>query len=294
MRKPTLRSWWDRLALRAKTVVVAGVPLLVLVLAVPILYTTQRSASDVSVAVEHTYRLRQQLAAVLQDLVDAETGVRGFLLTNDARFLQPYRDGVDNLPRDLGAVRRQMGSSSQARAYVHDLEALVSERLDILERVRRYAERTPAGAIGAMDATQARVLADRRHDLEVAQRLSFVLSVVVVPLALLGTIFAVLLFATGLARRVRRIEENAGRLERGEPLLETPGGRTSWPGWGRRSRTRPLDSPSRTPSCESWPWSTRSRACTTAVRSSRSRTTSSRWRSVAAASRPCSSSTSTG
>jgi predicted signal transduction protein with EAL and GGDEF domain len=45
-----------------------------------------------------------------------------------------------------------------------------------------------------------------------------------VALGILGSIFAVMLFTRGIARRVGRNEQNAQRLERGDPLLPPPDG----------------------------------------------------------------------
>lgn len=44
MRPRPIHTWWGRLALRAKTLIVAGIPVAVLVLAVPLLYVTQRES----------------------------------------------------------------------------------------------------------------------------------------------------------------------------------------------------------------------------------------------------------
>lgn len=243
MKKPSLRSPWGRLTLRAKTVVVALIPLVVLGLVVPAVYATQRSSARVIDEVERGYRLRQGFAAVLQDLVDAETGMRGFLLTNDKRFLQPYNDGLDNLSSDLEAVRRKLDGAQATRNEMTHLEELITRRLEILQNVRLFAKRTRAGkipldllaegrqtgdeiraSIARLDTAEARVLAILRSELERSRQRSLILSVVVVPLTLLLATAIVLLFATGLVRRVKRIEENARRLERGEPLLDPPSG----------------------------------------------------------------------
>ncbi len=243
MWRPNPRSWWGRLTLRAKTVLVAGVPIAVLGLAVPAMFAAQRDSFRVIAAVEHTYRLRQDLSDVLQDLVDAETGMRGFLLTNDQQFLSPYRDGLRRLPGDMAEVRQRLQADPRAIEHVHELEGLVDERLQVLDAIHRYAKRTPPGSIpydllaegrhlmisirsslGQLDQMQAEVLTAQRSQLERSQHLTFALSVAVVPIMLLATSAALLAFVTGLVRRVRRIEENARRLEQGEPLLPPPSG----------------------------------------------------------------------
>jgi signal transduction histidine kinase len=51
---------------------------------------------------------RRNNAAVLQSLTDAETGVRGFQLTGDARFLEPYAQGVRDYP---AAMQRSLAAA---------------------------------------------------------------------------------------------------------------------------------------------------------------------------------------
>ena len=41
-------------------------------------------------AVAQTYEHREQMEALLADVIDAQNGVRGFLLTQQERYLDPY------------------------------------------------------------------------------------------------------------------------------------------------------------------------------------------------------------
>ena len=43
-----------------------------------------------SYAVTHTYMVLERLAALLSVLKDAETGQRGFVITGDEAYLEPY------------------------------------------------------------------------------------------------------------------------------------------------------------------------------------------------------------
>jgi diguanylate cyclase (GGDEF)-like protein len=238
-----MHAWWGRLALRVKTLLVVGIPVGVLVLAVPLLYITQRESVRVGEAVERTYRVREDLSAVLQHLVDAETGIRGYLLTRDKEFLTPFRGGLFDLPVSLRTLGEDLSKSDASQQRFSQLEALVQQRIDILQRTLAFAERSPAGTIPSklllagkkvmdpirltldqLEVDERRLLATRQEALAESKQLTFIVSVVVVPIGLLGTIAAMVFFTTGLVRSVRRIEENAKRLERGEPLLDPPRG----------------------------------------------------------------------
>src|SRR6185437_13640557 len=44
----------------------------------------------------HTYQVLETADAVMASMVDQETGVRGYLVSGDNKFLEPYRNGRAN------------------------------------------------------------------------------------------------------------------------------------------------------------------------------------------------------
>src|SRR5690242_19359410 len=61
-------------------------------------FTAQRSREEAVSRVTHTLEVIQQLGAVRTGLVNAETGKRGFLLTGEERYLEPYNEAITTLP----------------------------------------------------------------------------------------------------------------------------------------------------------------------------------------------------
>src|ERR1700729_1492079 len=45
--------------------------------------------------VVHTYQVIDSLQGVLNDVQEAETGQRGYIITHQDRYLAPYREGVN-------------------------------------------------------------------------------------------------------------------------------------------------------------------------------------------------------
>ena len=237
MKIPLLSTWWGRLALRAKMVLVAGVPLVVLGAAIPVTYLSAKAEERLGRTVVEVFELRQSLGLVLQDLVDGETGARGYLLTNDPRFLQPYRLGAGSARGDFVRMRTRLQAVDPAAVTRLDaLSALIDRRLELLRRLVVVADRSPGSVpddllsqgkrtmdeiravIAALDAAQAGRLEIAEEDLASARSTSLLVSVGLVPVALLLTIFVVVVFANTLVRRVKRIERNARRLESGGSL----------------------------------------------------------------------------
>src|SRR5487761_42520 len=51
---------------------------------------------------KHTYQVLNTLDETLARLVDAETGERGYLLTGDENYLEPYRAASKNIDQAIG------------------------------------------------------------------------------------------------------------------------------------------------------------------------------------------------
>ena len=67
---------------------------LVLLVVAGVGYQTTVSLIDSNAKVAHSHEVRRQLALLLTELVNVETGVRGFMLTGKDEYLAPYDAGV--------------------------------------------------------------------------------------------------------------------------------------------------------------------------------------------------------
>src|SRR6266404_8034542 len=100
------------LANRGPALAVALLVVALVVDAVLSLHNIREVATSVQ-WVSHTNEVLTRLEAVLSTLKDAETGQRGYLLTGEPAYLEPYRDAVDRLPRS-----EEHTSELQSLAYL--------------------------------------------------------------------------------------------------------------------------------------------------------------------------------
>src|ERR1051325_3127883 len=101
---------------------------------------------------------------VLDDVVNAETGQRGFLLTGDRQYLEPYRRGVHQLQIDLRNVRRLTAAEPEQQQPLGVVRAAPAARRDELAQTIQVYERDgPAAA-------KANVASDRGRRLMAAVR----------------------------------------------------------------------------------------------------------------------------
>ncbi len=96
---------------------------------------------------------RIQAAQTLQWLTDAETAVRGHVLTGDRAQLAPYRQALAQLPAVQDRAFALMRSVNPDQAFeVARLQRLLDDRLAALAVVVDLTAREPAGALAAAAA----------------------------------------------------------------------------------------------------------------------------------------------
>jgi CHASE3 domain sensor protein len=118
-----------RLPVIAAAAVLAGTLLVAVMVAASIL--TERAREGVA-WVEHTFEVNNLLAALSDAVKDAETGQRGFLLTGDTRYLEPYDDGRTRIAALLEQLSRETTDNPQQRARLPGLQSLIAEKLKLI------------------------------------------------------------------------------------------------------------------------------------------------------------------
>lgn len=76
---------------------------------------------------------------ILSTLQDAELGQRGYLLTDDERFLEPYRSSLSKLAQIAAYLKDLRESDPESAQEIDHLQALMSERLDLLRTTLEIA-----------------------------------------------------------------------------------------------------------------------------------------------------------
>jgi CHASE3 domain sensor protein len=74
--------------------------------------------------VEHTDRVTRSASELQRRGIDMETGLRGFLLTGDETFLEPYQSALPRLKPDTDALRRLVSDNSQQVERVDRIASL--------------------------------------------------------------------------------------------------------------------------------------------------------------------------
>ena len=117
-------------------------------------------------AVARTQEVKSELAALLSDLTDAETGERGFILTGKEIFLEPYKGSRERVFGHFKLLRELSAEHGLQQERLNQIEPLLHARLDALDkyvalmRSGKFAEAQTEIALGG-----GKQLHDRIRDL---------------------------------------------------------------------------------------------------------------------------------
>lgn len=116
----------------------------VLVLIVGILaYSSIGRLENDSAMVDHSQKVMKTSTDLLQQLVDAETGVRGYIATADTVFLDPYKPAVQFIRMDIEQLHDLVADNPDQAKRADSLATLANSQLSILRN--NIAERRTAG-----------------------------------------------------------------------------------------------------------------------------------------------------
>ncbi|HYB71103.1 MAG TPA: CHASE3 domain-containing protein, partial [Candidatus Bathyarchaeia archaeon] len=116
-----------------QTVAVGLLVLALLIDAALTLHNIREVATSVQ-WVSHTHEVLGKLEQVLSTLKDAETGQRGYLLSGERSYLEPYSQAVARLEPELAQLRQLTLDNPTQTAHVLKLEQLARERVAALRQ----------------------------------------------------------------------------------------------------------------------------------------------------------------
>jgi len=107
--------------------------LLILLITSAASFLSIRSLLNSADLVNHTNEVIRQLNEVQSAMVDAETGQRGFLLTSNEKFLDPYRDAKTRAISAFDKMRTLTSDNVDQQNTLLELRKVMDQRIETLE-----------------------------------------------------------------------------------------------------------------------------------------------------------------
>ncbi|KQS81254.1 hypothetical protein ASG25_07160 [Rhizobium sp. Leaf384] len=185
-------------------------------------------------AIAHTIGNERRISTLQSLLQDAEIGQRGYLLTQDRAYLEPYEASIAEIDRVMEDLATGLSDNTRQDANVAVLRSLIVQKLSELHQsIDRQREGDAAGALGIIKTGQGKMLMDgvrnalktmraeesnqRMQRVAEARQAGARMEMVVFALSLLTAVFA-LVAVRATARRARSAEltrdELLSRLDR--------------------------------------------------------------------------------
>ncbi len=110
-------------------ITIAFTLLIVVGIALSSLVGAQRTDHEL---VQHTMEVKEALTSTQLTVYEAETGMRGFLITGRDDYLQPYLNARDILPLHVGNIEKLVADNPRQQNSVTYLKPVVEELLATL------------------------------------------------------------------------------------------------------------------------------------------------------------------
>ncbi len=226
-----------------------SIPVLALLIVLTVFYLFQQQDKQAQGWVVHSFEARSNIREALLELANAETGLRGYLLTRRDSDLATYRSARTRLPKLVQALQNLVADNPSETARAMKVQVLLGQVEQSMESLQRQAAQEPGGnasqieldranlralrgELAAMENEEDALLHNRNATKEQAQNRLEVTIFAGGVLGLLGGLIGALLFTTSIANRVTQVESDAHKVAEGIPVTCTRSpGPTKLPTW---------------------------------------------------------------
>ena len=110
-----------------------GLSLLLLIISSIASFVSIRNLITSSQLVDHSSQVVTRLESVMSTMKDAETGQRGFLITGQQKFLEPYNGAYDRAVHLVSEVQAMTMDNARQQANLEQIKDIILHRLNVLQ-----------------------------------------------------------------------------------------------------------------------------------------------------------------
>ena len=112
--------------------------------------------------VEQTQKIMNYLSEVKSNILDIESGVRGYLISNDEVYLEQMKAASIELPDNMNELRRLIPDNKTQHELLDTLQQKISERVEHAEIIRSLIQNEgSASALILFESGKGKILSDR-------------------------------------------------------------------------------------------------------------------------------------
>jgi signal transduction histidine kinase len=120
-------------------------------------FRSLKSIQESQAWVDHTWQVIDQVERIMGSAKDAETGFRGYLLSGEANYLDPYQTATRELPPELDRFQALTSDNPSQQKRIAQMRSVLDQRMSLLAhgiQVRRSGNRDMVQTLGMSGAGQ--------------------------------------------------------------------------------------------------------------------------------------------
>lgn len=234
---------WNHAPVRAQGGILALIPIVVVIISFIYAFYGNRNREFIEYDIQRRFKLVRQYNDLLNLMLDAETGERGYLLTERAEYLQPYQTAIEKIPPTIDSLRatitEEYGEKPRHERLenLRIVEQLVNQQLASLKLSQEYIKQNRdrealynhlqsgknlmdaiRAKLGEMQSHDGDLLKEKIDEINDIRRRDYIFVFLALLIGLIMRLVAFYLFDRGIVRRINRLTENVGSLIKGEPF----------------------------------------------------------------------------
>ncbi|WP_299412768.1 CHASE3 domain-containing protein [Acaryochloris sp. IP29b_bin.148] len=136
----SILHYWTNLSLTRQGTVILAIPLTCLLITMAAWIGTRKNEEFTYQQIVHTQKVLRTSDQLLNALINAETGIRGYGLTEDQKFLVSYREALPEIEPTLQELSQQVQENPEQHQQITELEQLIQQELDVLTKTLKQIE----------------------------------------------------------------------------------------------------------------------------------------------------------
>lgn len=236
-----LYNFWYNRKLPYKGAAVISIPVACLATSLIIFAYLQQQVTEAQSWLRHTYEVRKKTDKIFNLLLNCETSIRGYDITRQQKFLEPYRESIPQIPGVVGELGKLVSDNPSQIERYQRLKKLINQRKAVLNsnfklllsnpqtknrslilsgfNRGKYLMDTIREELGKFNEIEEKLLVERQRRLDNLQELATIVLWVAGIIGVAGGFTANYLYSLGIVNRVKQLQNNAKRLAEEQPLI---------------------------------------------------------------------------
>jgi CHASE3 domain sensor protein len=126
LEKPRLLAFWSQMSLSYRGAVIVTIPALCLLATMGAWLWSRGESNSIRIKVANSEERIANTKELLVVMLNAETGVRGYLVSDDPAFLEPNQAAQNSLPIALSKLKQSIGNDSTQLAQLDSIRSRIS------------------------------------------------------------------------------------------------------------------------------------------------------------------------